>query len=58
MSQIVNLNKRRKDTKRAQDKKQADQNAAFYGLSKAQKELAKKQRSLAEKKLSQNLRPE
>ncbi|MBY6047014.1 DUF4169 family protein [Vannielia litorea] len=37
----VNLNRVRKDKARAEKKARADQNAAFHGLTKAQKEQAK-----------------
>lgn len=41
MPGIVNLNKVRKATQRANKKRQADENAIKYGLSKAEKTLAK-----------------
>ncbi len=37
----VNLNRFRKDRARAEKKARADQNAAFHGLTKAEKERAK-----------------
>ncbi len=37
----VNLNRVRKDKARAEKKARADQNAAFHGLTKAQKTQAK-----------------
>ena len=37
----VNLNRFRKDKARAEKKARADQNAAFHGLTKAEKERAK-----------------
>ncbi|WP_306005472.1 DUF4169 family protein [Aquicoccus porphyridii] len=41
MPGIVNLNKVRKATQRANKKRQADENAIKYGLSKAEKTLGK-----------------
>lgn len=41
MPGIVNLNKVRKATQRANKKRQANENAIKYGLSKAEKTLAK-----------------
>ncbi|MCO6382359.1 DUF4169 family protein [Oceanicola sp. 502str15] len=41
MSKPVNLNRVRKDKARTEDKARADANAAFHGLTKAEKERAK-----------------
>ncbi|SDY01787.1 DUF4169 family protein [Citreimonas salinaria] len=38
---VVNLNRVRKARDRAEKRRKADANAAFHGLSKAQKELAR-----------------
>ena len=43
MSGVVNLNRARKARTRAEKRREADANAAFHGLSKAQKALAKAQ---------------
>ena len=41
MARVVNLNRARKDRNRAEKRRKADANAAFHGLSKAQKDLAR-----------------
>ncbi len=41
MAQPINLNKVRKARARAEARRKADQNAAFHGLSKAEKSAAK-----------------
>ncbi|MCG7518384.1 DUF4169 family protein [Ruegeria sp. Ofav3-42] len=51
MTTPVNLNKYRKEKARAENKARADQNAVAFGRTKAEKDLAKKQR----RKLDQDL---
>lgn len=41
MAGVVNLNRARKARDRAEKRRKADANAAFHGLSKAQKDLAR-----------------
>lgn len=50
---IVNLNKVRKVKTKAEDKAQADQNAAVYGRTKAERVLDAANASLAKTRLSQ-----
>ncbi|MGR3497200.1 DUF4169 family protein [Citreimonas sp.] len=49
MTGVVNLNKARKARDRAEKRRQADANAAFHGLSKAQKALARAEAEKAER---------
>lgn len=51
MGKPVNLNRFRKQKARAEDKARADQNAAFHGLSKAQRELTKTKNQQTQKRL-------
>lgn len=44
MTTPVNLNKYRKEKARAENKARAEQNAVAFGRTKAEKDLAKKQR--------------
>lgn len=50
MSQPINLNKVRKARARADANRRADDNAAFHGLSKAEKAVAKAEAERARKK--------
>lgn len=51
MSSPINLNKFRKQKARKDQKSRADENAYLFGLTKSEKELAKKRSTLEAKKL-------
>lgn len=53
MAEIVNLNRFRKQTTRARDKAQADENAVKFGRTKAQKAADQAERNQVEKTLDQ-----
>ncbi|KPP84480.1 MAG: protein of unknown function containing DUF4169 domain [Rhodobacteraceae bacterium HLUCCO07] len=56
MAGVVNLNKVRKAAARADKKRRADNNAAKYGLSKAEKSLAKLRTEKAVRRLDSKRR--
>lgn len=51
MAEIVNLNRFRKNKRRAEKRQEADENAVKFGRSKAEKELDQAQQSKAERDL-------
>ncbi|MEL6206198.1 MAG: DUF4169 family protein [Pseudomonadota bacterium] len=50
MATPINLNKARKARARADARAEADRNAAFHGLTKAQKEVARRERARDEQR--------
>ena len=58
MGKPVNLNRFRKQKARAEKSARADQNAAQFGLTKAEKSLAKARTDLANKALDATKRDE
>jgi Domain of unknown function (DUF4169) len=56
MADIINLRTARKNIKRAQAEKQAEQNRAKFGQSKVDKKLNEATKILAEKKLDSHQR--
>jgi len=51
MGEVVNLRRARKAHERRKDDDKAQENRLRFGLSKAEKQLAEKSRSLAERRL-------
>ncbi len=51
MAKIVNLGRARKDKARSEKRQKADANAAFHGLTKAEKTLARARRDKAARDL-------
>lgn len=58
MSEPVNLNRFRKEKARAEKKARADQNAAKYGRTKAQKDAEKKLNEIEKRRLDRAKRDE
>jgi hypothetical protein len=58
MAQPVNLNRYRKAKARAEDKPRADQNAAAFGRTKAERDLARAQEAKAARDLDGKKREE
>lgn len=56
MTKPVNLNRIRKERQRAEEKARADQNAAFHGLTKDQKEAARREGASSKDHLDAHLR--
>jgi hypothetical protein len=51
MGEIVNLRRARKTQERRKDEAQAQENRVRYGLSKAERQLTEKTKSLSERRL-------
>ncbi|SMX28311.1 hypothetical protein TRP8649_02427 [Pelagimonas phthalicica] len=51
MAEIINLNRFRKNKRRAEKRQEADENAVKFGRSKAEKELDQAQQSKADRDL-------
>ncbi|MGP0104226.1 DUF4169 family protein [Rhodoblastus sp.] len=58
MGEIVNLRRARKTRARVKDEEKAQENRARFGVSKAERGLAEKSRSLAERRLEGHRRDE